>query len=152
MQSLPVSTQGAEEKFNSSLSNIVVGVKRSDVLDVLEEISYLGSDPSTLIDLVLPTNSYLIACTNSLSFIEEEENSASAISVAHLEPLFLILGTDITLFGSDFKFQYLSIMLVVVLITIGVKNQAPQVSFKNYIIGDVMSVSSYEFADIKFCE
>ena len=31
------------------------------------------------------------------------------------------------------------------------KNQASQVSFK-FIVGDSMSVSFYEFADINFCE
>ena len=38
VQSLPVSTQGAEEKFDSSLSNIDASVKRSDILYVMEEI------------------------------------------------------------------------------------------------------------------
>ena len=49
------------------------------------------------------------------------------------------------LFGLNFKFQEPPVMLVVV------KNQAPQVSFK-FIVGDSMSVSSYEFSDINFCE
>ena len=34
------------------------------------------------------------------------------------------------------------------LITIGVKNQAPQVSFKNSVFGDYISVSSHEFTDV----
>ena len=42
-------------------------------------------------------------------------------------------------------------MLVVVLINFGVKNQAPQVSFK-FVVGDSMSVFPHEFDDIKFCE
>ena len=42
-------------------------------------------------------------------------------------------------------------MLGADLITIGVKNQAPQVSFKNSIVGDSISVSSHEFVDIKCC-
>ena len=40
-------------------------------------------------------------------------------------------------------------MLVDVLINFGVKNQAPQVSFK-ISVGDLMSVLSHEFADIIF--
>ena len=99
MQSLPVTVQGDEEKLDSSLSNIVVGVKRSDVLDVLEEISYLGSDPSTLKDPILPVNSFLITCTNKQSFVEEGENCASDISMVHLGILFHILGSSLTLFG-----------------------------------------------------
>ena len=42
MQSYLVKSQRVEEKFNSSLSNHVVGVHKSDTLDVLEEISDLG--------------------------------------------------------------------------------------------------------------
>ena len=38
VQSLPVTTQGAEEKFDSSLSNIVFRVKRSHILVVMEEM------------------------------------------------------------------------------------------------------------------
>ena len=75
-----------------------------------------------------------------------------------MEELFHILGSDIKLFGSDmilfysnFKFQEPSVMLVAVLINFGVKNQVPQVFFK-LVVGDFMLVSSYEFADIIFCE
>ena len=68
-----------------------------------------------------------------------------------LEPLFLILGSYITLIGSNLKFQEPQVMLVVVLINFGVKNQVPQVSFK-IVAGDLMSVFSHEFADIIFCE
>ena len=93
----------------------------------------------------------MISCTKNQSFVEEGEHSASTISVVHLEPLFLIPRYDITLIDSNFKFQEPLVMLVVVLIHFGVKNQAPQVSFKNYVVGDAMSVSSYEFVDIKFC-
>ena len=57
--------QRDEEKINFSLSKHVVGVQKSDTLDVLEEISDFRSDPFTLIDLELPTNSYMIACTNT---------------------------------------------------------------------------------------
>ena len=42
-------------------------------------------------------------------------------------------------------------MLGTDLITIGVKNQAPQVSYKTSTAGDSISVSS-EFADIKCCD
>ena len=131
MQSLLVTTSENEEEFSLSLCHVVSSMHKSGFLDVLEEISYLGSDPFTLIDLVLPTNSYMISCTNSQSFIEEGENCAFSTSVVHLEPLFLILGFDTTLFGSNFKFQEISVILGIDLITIGVKNQAPQVSFKN---------------------
>ena len=41
-----------------------------------------------------------------------------------------LFGSDMTLFGSIFKFQEPPVMLVVVLINFGVKNQVPQVSFK----------------------
>ena len=57
--------QGDEEKFDSSLSNHAICVHQIDMLDVLEKNSYFRSDPLTLIDLVLPSNSYMIACTNS---------------------------------------------------------------------------------------
>ena len=61
----------------------------------------------------------------------------------HLEPLFHTLGYDITLFGSNFKFQEPPVMLVVVLIDFGVKNQVPQVSSK-LVAGDLMLVFCYE--------
>ena len=69
----------------------------------------------------------------------------------NLEPLFHTLGSDMTLFGSNFKFQEPPVMLVFVLINFGVKNQAPQVSF-NFVAGDSMLVFSHEVVDIKFCE
>ena len=53
----------------------------------------------------------------------------------HLEPLFHTLGSDMTLFGLNFKFQEPPIMLVAVLINFGVKNQAPQASLKNITVG-----------------
>ena len=116
--------QGAKEKFDSSHSNNAAIVHKSVFLDVLEEISDFRSDPFTLIDLVLPRNSYMIACTNTHSFVGEGENSAFTILVAQLEPLFLILGSDITLIGSNFKFEEPPIMLVVVLINFVVENKA----------------------------
>ena len=103
----------------------------------MEEISYFRSYPLTLFDLYIPTNSYMSACTNTQNLVEEGENCASTISVGHLEPLFHNIGLDDTLFGSYmtsfgsiFKFQELSVMLVVVLINFGVKIQVPQISFK----------------------
>ena len=88
------------------------------------------SDPFTLIDLEIPTNSYMIACTNTQGF-EEGENCASTISVEHT------LGSDMNLFGSDmisfgsdmiligsiFQFHDLLVMLVSALMNFGVKNQ-----------------------------
>ena len=74
-----------------------------------------------------------------------------AIVLDHLDPLFLIIGYDITLFGSNFETQNFSFMLVTSLISIGVKNQAPQVSFK-LVVGDSMLVSSHEFVDMKYCD
>ena len=124
-------------------------------MDILEIISYFMIDPFTLIDLELPANSYMIACTNTQSF-EEGENCASTILVENLDLLHTIRSdmnlfiSDMILFGSSFKFQELPIMLVAVLINFGVKNQVPQVSF-NIVAGDLMSVISYEFVDIIFC-
>ena len=64
----------------------------------------------------------MIACTNTQSFVEEGENCASTISVENLEPLFYTLGSDITLFHLNFKFQDPPFILIVVLIDFGVKN------------------------------
>ena len=118
----------------------------------------MGIYPFTLIDPILPVNSYMIACTNTQSFVEEGENCASTISGEHLEPLFHTLGYDMPLFGSDmnlfgsnFKFQYPTFMRVAALINFGVKKQVPQVSFK-IVVGDSMLVFSHEFSDIIFCE
>ena len=38
------------------------------------------------------------------------------------------------------------------IITLGVKNQAPQVSFKNSIVGDYTSISSHNLYDMKCCD
>ena len=141
----------SEEEFDFYLFNVVVGVQKSDTLDVLEEISYFMSDSFTLIDLELPTISYIIACTNTQSFVEEGENCAYTISVEHLEPFFHTLGSDMTLFGLNFRFQEPLVMLVSFLINFGVKNRAPQISFK-LVVGDSMSVFSHEFDDIKISE
>ena len=127
-------------------------------MDILKEISGLSSHPFTLFDLELPTNSYVIECTNTHNFVEEGENCASTILVGHLEPLFHTLGYDINLFGSDmtlfgsiFKLQEPPVMLVDVLINFGVKNKVPQVSFKIFA-GDLMSIFSQNFDDIIYCE
>ena len=100
----------------------------------------------------------MIACTNTQSFVEEGENCASTISVEHLEPLFhtlrsdmTLLGSDVSLFGSGFKFQEPLVMLVAVIINFGVKKQLPQVSFK-IDVGDLMFIFSHEFANIILCE
>ena len=112
MQSFPVIVSENEEEFDFSISNVVAGVQKSNTLDVLEEISYFRSDPFTLFDLEIPSNFYMIACTNTSNFVKEGENCASTISVGHLKPLFHTLGSDMTLFvsymtlfGSNFKFQ-----------------------------------------------
>ena len=62
-----------------------------------------------------------------------------------------LFRSDMMLFGSLFNFKEPPIMLVVVLINFGVKNQVPQVSFK-VVASDSMLVFSHEFVDIRFCE
>ena len=61
VHSLLVIAPGKGEEFDFSVSNDVAGVKISNSLDILEIISYCRSDPFTLIDIELPTNSYMIA-------------------------------------------------------------------------------------------
>ena len=61
------------------------------------------------------------------------------------------LHSDLILFFSYFKIQELSFMLVAALTNSGVKNQVPQFLFKT-AAGDLVLVSSYEVADILFCE
>ena len=61
------------------------------------------------------------------------------------------LFSDLIIFGSVFKIQELTILLVTSFINFGVTNQAPQVSF-NFVVEDSMLVFSYEIANIKFCE
>ena len=70
VHSLPVISPGKGEEFDFSVSNDVVGVHISNSLEILEIISDCRSDPFTLIDLELPTNSYMIACTNTQNFEE----------------------------------------------------------------------------------
>ena len=94
-----------EEEFYFSLCNDVACVHKSDILDVLEDISDFEIDPFTFIDPILPVNSCLIACTNYHNFIEEGENCTFSISMAHKGLFFPILEADITLFGSKLNFQ-----------------------------------------------
>ena len=103
MQSFPVTAQGAEENFDSSLSTHNAGVKISYILDVMEETSYFGTNPFTFKYIVLAMNSCLITCTNTQSFAEGE-NFAYAILVAHLGILFHIFGSFFTLFCSKLEF------------------------------------------------
>ena len=95
--SLPVIVSKNEEEFDFSISNVVASVQKSNNLKFLEIISNIRSDPFTLIYIELPTDSYMIACTNTQSFVEEGENCASTISMEHLEPLFHTFGSDMNL-------------------------------------------------------
>ena len=124
-QSLSMIAQEAKEEFDSSLSNVAVGVQKSDILDVLEVISYLGSDPFVLTSPMLLANSYLIACNNSQNFIEDGENCEFDISVAHLGHLSHLLGDDFKYHDSKLMLQKLSVIIGTKLFTIGVKKQAP---------------------------
>ena len=79
VQNSPVVASKSEEKFDLSPSNVVVGVKICNTLDILEELSNYQSDPFIPHDIYLPTNSCRIACTKIQNF-EEEESCASTIS------------------------------------------------------------------------
>ena len=94
VHSLPVIAPGKGEEFDFSVPNDVVGVKIINYLDILEIILYFRIDPFTLIDLEIPTNFDMIACTDTQGF-EEGENCASTISVEHT------LGSDMEFIGSD---------------------------------------------------
>ena len=61
------------------------------------------------------------------------------------------LLSDLILFGSYFKIQKHSVMLVAALTNSGVKNQVPHFLFKT-ADGDLVLVSSYEVADILLCD
>ena len=121
-------------------------------------MTYCRIDPFTLIDLEIPSNSYMIACINTLNF-EEGENCAYTISVEQnlgsdmnfIGSDMILLGSDLILLSSIFQVHELSVLLIVGFINFGVTNQVPQVSFK-IVVGDLMLVSSYEFADILFSE
>ena len=56
----------------------------------------------------------------------------------------ILFGSNMILFGSIFKFQDISVMLLVVLINFGVKNQVPQVSFK-IVVGDLISFLNFGY-------
>ena len=106
MHSLWVIVSGNKEEFDFSISIYVVGVHKSNNLNILEIISYFRSDPFSIIDLDIPVNCYMIACTNTQNF-EEGENCAYTISVKET------LGSDMNLFGSDMiLFGYDMIILV----------------------------------------
>ena len=104
-----------------------------------KKISYFRSDPFTFIDLELPTNSHMIACTDTRGF-EEGENCASTISVEHtLGSDMNFFGYDMILFGYDllllgYRVQEISVPLVVVLINLGVKNKY-QKSLSKVLLG-----------------
>ena len=57
VQNLRVTASENEDEFNFSPYNGCYDVKISNYLDILEIISYFKSNPFTLIDLELPTNS-----------------------------------------------------------------------------------------------
>ena len=61
------------------------------------------------------------------------------------------LISDMILFGSYFKIQKHSFMLVAALTNSVVKNQVPHLLFKT-ANGDLVLVSSYEVADILLCD
>ena len=61
------------------------------------------------------------------------------------------LNSDMILFFSYFKIQYLSVMHVAALTNSGVKNQVPLFLFKT-VDGELVLVSSYEVADILLCD
>ena len=142
VHSLSVISWAKGEEFDFSVSNDIACVKISNYLDILEIISYFRSDPFTLIDLELPTNSYMIACTNTQGF-KEGENCVSTISVEHT------LGYDMNLFGYDmilfvydlilfglvFNFQELSVMLVASLINFGLLQKYHSKSPSKLLIG-----------------
>ena len=67
----PMIASESEEEFDFSPSNVVAGVNISNTLDFLDIISDFRSDPFTLIDLELSTNSYMIACMNTQKFKEK---------------------------------------------------------------------------------
>ena len=73
------------------------------------------------------------------------------ISEAILGYNMILFGYGLILIGSIFQVHEPSVLLVAILINFGVKKQVPQVSFK-IVAGDLMLVSSYEFADILFFE
>ena len=59
--------------------------------------------------------------------------------------------SDLILNGLNFIFQELPVLLEATITNFGVKNQVLQFFFK-LAVGDLVLVSSYEVADILFCE
>ena len=95
VHSLPMFVSERKAKFYFSISNDVVGVKKSNNLNILEIISYFG-----IFDIDIPSNSYMSACTNTQNN-EEGENCASTISVEHTLGSYMnLFGSDMILFGS----------------------------------------------------
>ena len=72
VHSLLVIAPGKGEEFDLSVSNDVSSVQIRNYLDIFEIISDCRSDPFTFIDLEFPTNSYMIACTDTQAFDEGE--------------------------------------------------------------------------------
>ena len=68
-----------------------------------------------------------------------------------MNPFISNLLSDMILFGSNFKIQELSVMLVAAPTNFGVKNQVLQL-FLKIAAGDLVLVLSYEVADILLCE
>ena len=93
-QAPQVSFKSVVEDLMSVFFHNFIDIIFCEYLYILEIISYFRIDPFTLIDLELPANSYIIACTNTQGF-EEGENCAHTISMEHT------LGYDMNLFGSD---------------------------------------------------
>ena len=114
---LPMIALGKGEEFYFSVSNDVDCVHTSNSLDILEIKSDCSSDPFNLIDLELPTNSYMIACTDTQGF-EEGENCASTILMEHtLGSDMDFIGFDMILFGSDMIFLGSRVQYLLELIT-----------------------------------
>ena len=82
--------------------------------------------------------------------IEYGENCEFSLLVARLGHKSHLLGDDFKSHDSILILQKLYFILGTNLITIGVKNQAPQVSFKNFAAGNSIPVSSHEFVYMVF--
>ena len=85
--------------------------------------------------------SYKIVAGDLISF----HSFGSVVNLFRYDLIF-----ELILFGSYFKIQELSVMLVAALTNSGVKNQVLQF-FLKIATGDLVLVSSYEVADILFC-
>ena len=90
----------------------------------------------------VPQVSYKLAAGDFISF----HSFGSIVNLFRSDLLY-----DLILFGSYFKIQEFSVMLVAVLTNSGVKNQVPQF-FLKIVAGDLVLVSSYEVADILLCD